>query len=106
MARIKTAASIRANPIQAILPLVAIKVAVSATHAESAAMAANITCIRVVSDTDCHLRITQAGTAATTSDMFLPKNQRELITCVPGDVVSVIRDTADGSLYISPAAAG
>jgi hypothetical protein len=107
MARIKTPASVRANSFPAImLAGAAVKVAVGAASAAAAALAANITCVRVCADTNCHIRITQAGTAATTNDTYLPKDRAEYFNVTPGDIITVIRDTADGNLFINPAAVG
>lgn len=107
MARIKTPASIRANSFPAImLAGAAIKVAVTVAAAASAALAAGVTCIRVCADTNCHIRITAAGTPATVNDTLLPSFRAEHFNVNPGDIVSVIRDTADGSLFINPATQG
>lgn len=102
MSRIKTAAGNRSNVFQAAQPVQpSIVVAVSAAHAESAAMVAGCTSIRVVADTNCHIRISAAGTAATANDMYLPKDRVEHFLVTPADIISVIRDTADGHLFIN-----
>jgi hypothetical protein len=88
------------NIFQAIMPGATLKLAVGAAHAESAAVGSAL--IRVLSTTDCHIVI-GAAPVATADDMLVLANQPEYFHCNPADLVSVIRDSADGSLYITGA---
>ena len=75
-----------------------LKVAVAATHAESAAV--GVTQLLLFSTTNCHIAIADAP-VATSSSAYLPAGVYLRVTCATTNKVSVIRDTADGSLYIT-----
>jgi hypothetical protein len=75
------------------------------TSAAGATSAVNkdANCIRVVSTTDCFIRISTAGTAAAANTgLYLPAFTPEYFDCPPKAIVSAIRVSADGSIYVSP----
>ena len=73
------------------------------TAAASAEVGANI--VRLYASSDCHIRITETGVAATTSDLFLPAGVAEYFTTSAAKVkVSAIQSAVSGNLYISPMA--
>lgn len=77
------------------------KVAVGATHAETPnAIGARV--FRVIANTDCHLA-TGSAPVATTTDPLIPANVPEYFAINPAHKVSVIRDAADGYVWITPA---
>lgn len=78
-------------------------VAVGAASAQSAAIPANISEIRVCSTTACHLNIGANPTAAATDNngFYLPANVVEYLHVSPGQIVAVIQDAAAGSLSIA-----
>lgn len=105
MSRVATPASTRSNPLPVIrLAGAAVVVAVGVASAAAAAVAAGVTCVRLVADTNCHIRIVNPTAAATANDTYLPKDRAEMFMVTAGDVISVIRDTADGHLFINAAA--
>lgn len=84
-------------------PIRSQKVAFSASSAQSTALLATNTNVRVYADQDCHIAVGANPTAvADGSCLFLPAGQTEYFR-VPagGDKIAVIRDSADGTLYIS-----
>ncbi len=60
----------------------------------------------VSSDVPFHIKVDTAG-PATVNDLLIPANQLFFFSCVPTDVVSVIKPTggSDGKVYVSPARA-
>lgn len=58
---------------------------------------------RFIATEDCYLSfIAAGGTAADSSDMFVKANVPEVFSTRPGiDAVSVIRDSADGNLFVT-----
>lgn len=75
------------------------KVAVAAAHAETA-NSIDSTLVHVVSTTNCHIKLADAP-VATATDFYLPANTPMILVCAGTNKVSVIRDTADGSLYVT-----
>lgn len=73
-------------------------VTVSGTAASSAAVAAGINVVRIVSTTDCHYVID--GTA-TTNDAYLPAEAVEYISIYEGEQVSFIQNAAGGTAYVT-----
>lgn len=71
-------------------------VAYTGTAAASSAFGAQTRQLRIVANSACHVLVTQAGTAATTSDPMLPANWIDYITCNPGEKISAIRAASDG----------
>ncbi len=51
---------------------------------------------------DCHIRFTEGASTALATDTFLPANTLVPFSITPGNIISVIRDTLDGTLHISP----
>lgn len=92
----------RSNPFPAILPATAIVVAVTNASVQSAAMAAGVSLVRVVSTVVAHIKIGANPTAATT-DTYLPAGVPEYFMVDEGDKIAVIRSSGDGSLFITPA---
>lgn len=78
-------------------------VSVSATAASSGAFGANTWDVRVVSTTNCHINIGASPTAAATDDngIYLPAGVVEYFHVSPGQVLSVVRDSADGTLNVA-----
>lgn len=72
----------------------------AASAATTNAVGAQIKLIRVVSTTNCHLAIGSAPTA-TTSDLFLVANREEYFWIHPGEKVAFIRNSADGTAYVT-----
>lgn len=52
--------------------------------------------IRVVANSACHILISQAGTAATTGDPFLPASWIDYYNVNPGEKLSVIQAATNG----------
>jgi hypothetical protein len=86
---------------QAITPGTAEVVAIGATSAQSAAYAAE-TLVRVLATVACHILIGTNPTALTTSTPLLA-NSIEYYIIPAGSKLAVIRDSGDGSLYLTPA---
>lgn len=78
-------------------------VAYTASAAQSSAFTANCHEIRIVATTACHINIGVNPTAAATDDngFYLPAGVVEYLHVAPGQVLSVVRDTADGVLSIA-----
>lgn len=71
-------------------------VAVAATANTSDPLTSQI--VRVISTSTCYVRV---GTGAKNNDMLLIANEAEYFAVAEGDVISVIRDASDGTLYIT-----
>jgi len=77
------------------------KITTSGVSASSTAVGSETRAIMVVVTTDSHIRITTAGSAATTSDMLVKSAWPPIVLgCSPGSIVSVIEDASAGSLYM------
>lgn len=78
-------------------------VSVGVASAQSAAFSAHTHEIRVVSTTNCHINIGVSPTAAATDDngFYLPAGVVEYFHVSPGEILAVIRDSADGTLSIA-----
>jgi hypothetical protein len=59
--------------------------------------------VRLVATTDCHIAI-GADPVAGPDSPLLPANISEYFVVVPTDKIAVIRDAADGALYVTVAA--
>jgi hypothetical protein len=80
------------------------KVAVTATSAQSAALGATTTLIRVAATQNMHLAFGANPTAvADGTNYYLPAGVTECIAVVSGTKIAAIRDSADGSLFITEA---
>jgi hypothetical protein len=78
-------------------------ITVNGTSAQSAAIGAGISEIRVVSTTNCHINIGQNPTAAATDNngVYLPASVVEYYHVTPGQKVAVIQDSAGGTLCVA-----
>lgn len=77
-------------------------IAFTATAATSTAFGSATYAILLSTSSNCHIRITTAGTAATTSDWLLKSTDPGLFLGVmPGEKISVVEDTATGTLYVA-----
>lgn len=65
------------------------------------AISDGIQVIRVWLTTAGFIKITAAGTAATTADIPLPANTPEYFIVPPGQKVAAIRSASDGTLYVT-----
>ena len=81
-------------------PQVSRTVAYTGTAGNSAAFAATTRFVRVRATTDCFIAFGSAVTA-TTSNHFLAANETQDFGVTPGDRVSAIRSSVDGTLYMS-----
>lgn len=72
------------------------KVTYTGTAGTSTAFGSTTQVVRVSVDSAAHILVSKAGTAAQTSDPFLPANTVEYILVVPGESISVIRAASDG----------
>lgn len=77
-------------------------VAYTSSAATSTAIksSSEVTIVRLVSTTDCHIAVGSSPTA-TTSDTLLPANTVEYFGVREDDKVSAIRSTADGTLHVT-----
>lgn len=71
------------------------------TSAASAAFGSDCWLVRLHATEDCHILFTAAGTASTTSEMFLPGDQTEYFDVMPGQKVTAIKATTAGTLHIT-----
>ncbi len=79
-------------------PLTTSKVPMSGSSAQSSAIGDNISFIRLVSDVSCHYAIGTNPTA-TTSSIYLPADDVEIIKISAGEKVAAI--AASGNLYVT-----
>lgn len=79
-------------------PVTTSKVAMSGTSAQSSAIGANIQYVRLVADAACHYNI-GVNPTATTSTIYLPANEIEIIKISEGEKVAGI--CASGNLYVT-----
>jgi RNA:NAD 2'-phosphotransferase (TPT1/KptA family) len=79
-------------------PVTTSKVAMSGTSAQSSAIGANIQYVRLVADAACHYNI-GVNPTATTSTVYLPANEIEIIKISEGEKVAGI--CASGKLYVT-----
>lgn len=89
------------RPHPVIRPGTALKVTIGAAHLESAALGAVV--VQLCATSDCHV-VFGAAPVATANSTFLPAKVPVMFACLPTDLVSVIQDTAGGTLYITPGA--
>ncbi|BAQ88325.1 hypothetical protein [uncultured Mediterranean phage uvMED] len=73
-------------------------VAYTATAANSSAISDQTRFVRLYATTDCHINL--FGTA-TTSKTPLAAKDYEIVKVAPGDVISVIRNASNGTLFIT-----
>ena len=84
----------------AIKPATTVKQAIGAASAATAVLGARL--VRLLATADCHV-VFGSDPTATTDDMLLKADQPEYFVCDETDKIAVIRDSADGQLYITPA---
>ena len=78
-------------------------VAFTAAAASVTAMPSTTTAVRVVATTDCFVVISTVGTVATTTTGFyLPLGKPEIFSVNGAVIVSAIRATANGVIYVTP----
>jgi FtsP/CotA-like multicopper oxidase with cupredoxin domain len=78
-------------------------ITVNGTSAQSAAISANCSEIRIVSTTNCHINNGANPTAAATDNngFYLPAAVIEYLHVSPGQKVAVIQDSAGGTLCVA-----
>jgi len=74
------------------------KVTMSGSSAQSSAIGANIQYVRLAADAACHYEI-GVNPTATTSTVYLPANEIEIIKISEGEKVAGI--CASGNLYVT-----
>lgn len=74
------------------------KVAMSGSSSQSSAIGSNIQYVRLVSDANCHYAVGTNPTA-TTSSIYLPVGEIEIIKISEGEKVASI--CASGNLYVT-----
>lgn len=77
------------------------KVDYTASAANSSAISAHVRFIRVYATTDCFITISNPAVTATNAATPIAAKDYEVFKVTEGQIVSVIRSSADGSLYIS-----
>lgn len=90
---------------QAIYPGTSQKMSVNNTSAQSSALPDGTTIVRLVASEDCYIQIGTNPTATTTTSLFLAADLPEYFG-VNGNTIKIaaIRDSADGTLYITAGA--
>jgi len=77
------------------------KVDYTGTAANSSAISAQVRYVRLYATTDCHVSINNPAVTATASMTPLQAKDAEVFKVAPGNIISVIRTSGNGSLYIS-----
>ena len=77
------------------------KVDYTATAANSSAISAQVRYVRLYATTDCFITISNPAVTATTTATPLVAKDYEIFKVAPGQIISAIRASSDGSLYIS-----
>ena len=77
------------------------KVDYTASAANSSAISAHVRFIRVYATTDCFITISNPAVTATSAATPIAAKDYEVFKVTEGQIVSAIRSSADGSLYIS-----
>lgn len=80
-------------------------VAYTDTSGSSTAISADLSAPAYVllwATTDCHIRSTTGASLAVATDIFLPAFTQTPYVITPGNLISVVRDLASGTLHISP----
>ena len=79
-------------------PISTIKRSIGASSAQTAAIGVNVQYVRLVTDTACHYEV-GVNPTATSSNVFLPANEIEIIKISEGEKIAVIGTS--GNLYIT-----
>ena len=77
------------------------KVDYTASAANSSAISAQCRYERLYATTDCHISISNPAVTATAAMTPLQAKDFEYYKVSPGNIISVIRSSGNGSLYIS-----
>ena len=77
------------------------KVDYTASAANSSAISAQCRYVRLYATTDCHISISNPAVTATAAMTPLQAKDFEYYKVSPGNIISVIRTSGNGSLYIS-----
>jgi len=57
--------------------------------------------VRIVVTTAAYIKVSSAGTAATSSDVYMAADSPEYVTVYPGQKVSAIQVSASGTLHVT-----
>ncbi len=77
------------------------KVDYTATAANSSAISNEVRLVRLYATSDCHISISNPAVTATTSMTPLAAKDYEYYKVAPGNIISVVRNSSNGSLFIS-----
>ena len=88
----------QANAIQVLRPSATVVQASTATAANVSGLSSDVRVLRLVASHNCFYNL--EGTA-TTNSVFLPAGAIEFVKVNKGDVLSVIRATEDGTVYVT-----
>ena len=77
------------------------KVDYTASAANGSAISAQCRYVRLYATTDCHISISNPAVTATAAMTPLQAKDFEYYKVSPGNIISVIRSSGNGSLYIS-----
>ena len=77
------------------------KVDYTASAANSSAISAQCRYVRLYATTDCHISISNPAVTATAAMTPLAAKDYEVFKVTEGNIISAIRASSDGSLYIS-----
>ncbi len=89
---------------EAIVPGASQALAFTNVSAQSVAVGANTTLVRLFATEDCFIAIGSNPTAAANSSMFIPSGISEYIGIAKGDKIAAIYSTTNGTLYITEGA--
>lgn len=84
--------------VQAMRPWTTQQLTIGAAAVNATAVAKTV--VRLCATCDVRVKISQAGTSATATDLLLPAYVVEYFGTTPGDVVSAIQNSAAGVLSI------
>lgn len=76
-----------------------VKVAYTATAGTTAALPSTTNAVRVISTTDCFVRVGIAPTAVVDVDTYVAAYTPEYFTCPPNGKVSAVKVSSDGTIY-------
>mgnify|MGYP006402053895 FL=1 len=77
------------------------KVDYTASAANSSAISGQCRYVRLYATTDCHISISNPAVTATAAMTPLAAKDYEVFKVTEGNIISAIRASSDGSLYIS-----
>ncbi len=79
-----------------------VKVAYTGTAGTTTAMPVGTNCVRLVSTTDCFIRIEPNPTAVADDDLYLVSGIPEYFEAHEGDKVSAVQVASGGTIYVTP----